>query len=129
MEAPSNLTKGETVNVTVTNPDGSPAAGQVKVTAPDGSIYYVSLVNGVASIVLNQSGIWSLSYTDPNGKTVARTVNVTEPAKEIQPGGQPFKIPGEKVNPDPTIWMIAAAAIIAILVTLFIFMRSGRFSK
>jgi hypothetical protein len=129
MEVPSNPTKGETANVTVTDSDGSPAAGQVSVTAPDGRMYYVSLVEGVASIVLDQSGIWSLSYTDPNGKTVARTMNVTEPAEEIQPGGQPPRIPREEVNPDSAIWMIAAAAIIAILVALFIFMRSGRSSK
>jgi len=128
MEAPSNLTKGETLNITVTDPDGTPAAGQVNVTAPDGRVYYISLVNGTASVVLDQSGIWSLSYTDPNGKTVARTVNVTEPAKEIQPRREPPKIP-EEANPDSTIWMIAAAAIIAILVALFIFMRSGRSRK
>ena len=129
MEAPSNPTKGETVNVTVTNPDGSPAEGQVNVTVPDGSIYQISLVNGVATIALNQPGVWSLSYIDSDGKTVTRTLNVTEPVINKLAGGQPPKIPGEKVNPDYTIWMIAAAAIIAILVTLFIFMRSGRFSK
>jgi len=123
------LTVGDTIVISITYPDGSPATGIITVTSPSGYAYSIPLVDGIATTVLSQSGVWSFSHTDPNGKTTMRTVNVTEPAKEIQPGGQPPKIPGEKVNPDPTIWMIAAAAIIAILATFFIFMRSKKSSK
>jgi uncharacterized repeat protein (TIGR01451 family) len=118
---PSSADEDEEVTITFTDGDGSPAEGEVTVTAPDGTTATLPLVDGEVVLNTDRPGTWTISYTDSEGNTVTKTVNVAgEPDEPSEPTTRPTP-PAQEPKPTPkpaedyTIYLILGAVIIVII--------------
>jgi uncharacterized repeat protein (TIGR01451 family) len=126
---PSSADEDEEVTITFTDGDGSPAEGEVTVTAPDGTTATLPLVDGEVVLNTDRPGTWTISYTDSEGNTVTKTVNVAgEPDEPSEPTTRPTP-PAQEPKPTPkpaedyTIYLILGAVIIVIIGGAVFFMK------
>ncbi len=126
---PGSIQEGNEMTFTLINSDSTPADGQVTITKPDGTTMTVSVTGGALHVDFDQPGTWTITYTDPSGKTVTKTINVlAAPEEETPPAPIPQPVIQPK-TPAPTdntlLYLLGGAVLLGFVAVLFL-KKSGR---
>jgi uncharacterized protein YpmB len=84
-----------------------------------------ALHNGQVDFTPDQHGVWAITYTDSDGNTATKTINVLEgaviptPPAPVSPEPEPIV----KSQQDQFPWIIVIVVLIAAVLLLFFFMR------